>query len=139
MNKPCYRCGQVKDESEFFRNVLTADRLSFHCKACTRIATRVNPNATRRKAATYSPKREAHKAVNAAIKDGRLERKPCALCGSEPTEAHHTDYARRLDVVWLCRSHHRKVHSAYGIPGLTDEQIAMVTPISATYEQSRSV
>lgn len=54
----------------------------------------------------------AHTAVNNAIRDGRLIPWPvCAIpeCTCAP-EAHHPDYSRPLDVVWLCDGHHKEAH-----------------------------
>ena len=48
--------------------------------------------------------------VNAAIKAGKLVRQPCEECGAEKSEGHHDDYAKPLEVRWLCRSHHRQWH-----------------------------
>lgn len=48
--------------------------------------------------------------VLVAIKSGRLVRRPCEVCGAEPTDAHHGDYAKPLEVAWLCRAHHRWLH-----------------------------
>jgi ribosomal protein S27AE len=48
----------------------------------------------------------AHAAVARALKDGRLKRKPCEVCGAETVEAHHADYSKPLDVRWLCKPHH---------------------------------
>lgn len=45
-----------------------------------------------------------------AIKAGRLTRQPCEQCGATPTDGHHDDYSRPLDVRWLCRRHHRQLH-----------------------------
>lgn len=128
MTKPCYRCGQVKDEGEFFRSVLTADKLSFHCKECTKKATRVNPNATRNKVAAYTPKTAAHRAVDKALKDGSLTRKPCKICGTQPAVAHHHDYSKPLDVVWLCRHHHSKVHTCDKVDGIDDDLLFALKP-----------
>jgi hypothetical protein len=52
----------------------------------------------------------AHKAVQKAIKSGRLTRQLCFQCGSPNTEGHHENYAKPLDVVWLCRTHHIARH-----------------------------
>jgi hypothetical protein len=57
----------------------------------------------------YPDKAIARYAVNNALRDGRLERQPCH-CGAR-AEAHHPDYSKPLDVVWLCRPHHRQLHS----------------------------
>lgn len=55
-------------------------------------------------------KKRAHRTVKKAVDAGRLTRKPCLVCGNPKAEAHHKDYSKRLDVVWLCRDHHAKVH-----------------------------
>lgn len=53
----------------------------------------------------------AHKVVENAVKSGRLERRPCERCGSQYlVHAHHDDYSRPLDVMWLCPMHHRERH-----------------------------
>ena len=55
-------------------------------------------------------KRSARVAVGNALRDGRLNRQPCAVCGASASEAHHFDYSRPLDVTWLCFKHHREEH-----------------------------
>lgn len=39
-----------------------------------------------------------------------LDRQPCSECGAEPADAHHPDYTKPLEVVWLCRKHHGEAH-----------------------------
>lgn len=53
---------------------------------------------------------KARSDVNHAIRDGKLDRMPCVVCGNERSEGHHEDYSKPLDVIWLCRKHHREVH-----------------------------
>ena len=48
--------------------------------------------------------------LNHAVRDGKLERLPCVVCG-DVAEAHHEDYNKPLDVTWLCRMHHRIYHN----------------------------
>ncbi len=55
-------------------------------------------------------KRAAHMMVGNAIQSGSLVRQPCAVCGSLRVHAHHDDYARPLDVTWLCQEHHAEWH-----------------------------
>jgi hypothetical protein len=54
----------------------------------------------------------AQRAVQNAVRRGDLIRPgECERCGAEGAlDAHHADYARKLDVDWLCRSCHRKEH-----------------------------
>jgi len=58
-------------------------------------------------------KRAAQTAVSNAIRDGRLIRKACNICGSGDPEAHHADYAKPLEVRWLCKAHHVEEHYAF--------------------------
>ena len=53
-------------------------------------------------------------AANYAIKTGKLIRQPCEVCGAEKVDAHHDDYAKPLEVRWLCRSHHKQHHADWG-------------------------
>jgi hypothetical protein len=56
-------------------------------------------------------KRAAHKQVEWALGSRRLVRQPCERCGSsEGVHAHHDDYSRPLEVMWLCRAHHKERH-----------------------------
>src|ERR1700732_3034979 len=52
----------------------------------------------------------AHKEMDAAIRSGRLKPRSCVICNDPKTEGHHHDYAKPLDVWWLCRKHHVAVH-----------------------------
>lgn len=55
-------------------------------------------------------KDRARAAVNHAVARGKMERKPCEVCGDPKSDGHHDDYAKPLDVRWLCRPHHMEVH-----------------------------
>lgn len=55
-------------------------------------------------------KRAAHNKVANAIKYVKINRNPCSVCGNPKSEAHHSDYSKPLDVVWLCRKHHKELH-----------------------------
>lgn len=50
----------------------------------------------------------AHKAVEYAVKVGKLVRQPC-FCGAK-AHAHHDDYSKPLTVTWLCPKHHKERH-----------------------------
>ena len=56
---------------------------------------------------------EKRKAVNLssnAIRDKRLIKQPCEICGEEKVQAHHEDYSKPLEVRWLCIKHHNERH-----------------------------
>lgn len=44
------------------------------------------------------------------VKRGKVEKKPCRICGSLEVQAHHPNYAQPLLVDWLCIEHHRAEH-----------------------------
>ena len=52
----------------------------------------------------------ARNAVNNAVRDGRLIKEPCEICGTTETHGHHDDYSKPLEVRWLCSRHHTDVH-----------------------------
>jgi hypothetical protein len=46
-----------------------------------------------------------------AVYSGLISKQPCFVCGiTDNVHAHHEDYNRPYDVVWLCPKHHRRVH-----------------------------
>ena len=55
-------------------------------------------------------KYEAHLAVRRALASGALEKQGCEVCGSVAVDAHHERYDAPLDVRWLCRCHHVRLH-----------------------------
>jgi hypothetical protein len=130
----CTRCGTHQPLTAFGKNAKMADGYLQQCRACRRewcreyrAANRVSvrsqqraweqrPEVRERAGARLSKWRDAHPerraaqvAVNNAVRDGRLCKQPCWVCGSDAA-AHHPDYSRPLDVVWLCHSHHRATH-----------------------------
>ncbi len=49
--------------------------------------------------------------VARAKRSGDLTPQPCEVCGSTVrVQAHHDDYAKPLDVRWLCQMHHVWLH-----------------------------
>lgn len=58
-------------------------------------------------------KRRAQNAVSNAVRDGRISKQLCFICGSVDAEAHHADYDRPLDVTWLCDKHHKLLHKEH--------------------------
>jgi hypothetical protein len=72
---------------------------------------RDNYRYTRRQRERHPERVRAREAVKRAVEAGQLVRGPCADCGASAfTEGHHEDYARPLDVVWLCETCHRARH-----------------------------
>lgn len=139
--KRCFKCGVEKNLSEFYRHPQMGDGFLGKCKECTKadVATRYrlcrekireyerirfkNPERKKkvRQYASAMKNRNPEKyaariAVGNAIRSGRLQRKPCEVCGEQKVQAHHTDYLKPLDVQWLCFRCHR-VHGHGQIVG----------------------
>jgi hypothetical protein len=57
---------------------------------------------------------KAHIAVGNAVRDGKLKKQPCAICGvGDHVHAHHQDYSKPLAVKWLCAKCHHRVHATF--------------------------
>lgn len=68
----------------------------------------------RRWAERNKQKRAAHVALNNAVRDRRIDKGTCEICGtSERVQAHHEDYAKPLEVRWLCITHHGHTRRKY--------------------------
>lgn len=133
--KRCSRCGQDKELSEFNNNRSAKDGKHHYCRICKCKADSEHEARTGREVRRASAKRSylkhrksrqeryrnydrnnkdkraAYDAVKYALQHGRLTKEPCAICGSTRSQAHHEDYSRPLDVVWLCSQHHMARHS----------------------------
>ncbi|WP_292636796.1 hypothetical protein [Mesorhizobium sp.] len=55
----------------------------------------------------------AQTAVSNAVRDGRLFKQPCEFCGDDEVHAHHRDYTKPLEVVWLCPKCHHRLHALF--------------------------
>lgn len=102
--KTCQRCGKELEAGRTAR-----------AKVCWGGCFRAGEaDANRERRAQYSPaRRRAYILVQSAMARGDLVRRPCEICG-KGGEAHHDDYSEPLNVRWLCRSHHRLHHAAFG-------------------------
>jgi hypothetical protein len=137
MTKTCFKCGEAKPLDEFYRHPQMGDGHLNKCKDCAKKDVRLHRQDNPEKVRAYDRERarlphrvaqrrelyerewdqhpdrmKARGAVSNAVRDGKLEKRPCAFCGTpEPVEAHHHDYTKPLDVTWLCRPCHRRFHA----------------------------
>ena len=49
---------------------------------------------------------EVHGKVQVALRNKVISRGPCQRCGNTKSEAHHEDYTKPLEIMWLCRRCH---------------------------------
>jgi DNA-directed RNA polymerase subunit RPC12/RpoP len=129
--KVCSICKNKLPDKAFYSDKRTMSGLYAACKKCHQKAqlksrgdrTRYNRSmkewreANNEKVKTFQRnwrkknkhKAAAHSAVFMAIKKGELKKLPCTICGKK-AEAHHPDYNKPLNVIWLCRFHHKAIH-----------------------------
>jgi hypothetical protein len=133
--KECFKCKAVKPLIEFYKHSKMADGHINKCKECTKNDVHLNRTQNLEKYRAYDRERSknperirvnteinkawraedrrrvsAHNAVLRAIKAEKLVRLPCVRCGEKKSVAHHEDYDKPLDVVWLCQPCHKQRH-----------------------------
>lgn len=135
MDKKCFKCGGIKPLTEYYKHSQMKDGHVNKCKECNKKDVAEHRAANLEKIRAYDRERgnrqtkeyrdnyvmkfplkhKAHNIVGNAIRDKKLFKEPCEECGSEiRIHAHHDDYAKPLNVRWLCAAHHHQWHSKNG-------------------------
>jgi len=141
--KKCLNCNSLKELDCFYVHPLMADGHLNKCKECvkkrikkylqTEKGKSIERNRNEKRAISgyytklckkmrqkYPEKYKARQAVSNALRNGRLKKLPCESCSNsnlEDIEAHHPNYQRPLDVIWLCkRSSQNKCHLKIHFP-----------------------
>lgn len=133
--KNCFKCGEIKPLSAFYKHPQMKDGRVNKCKECNKIDVRKNRKDNIEHYRSYDRQRGnrltkeyfADRASNCPAKyravrmvayhkrKGNITQKPCEVCGSELyIHAHHDDYSKPLDVRWLCAAHHKQWHNENG-------------------------
>jgi hypothetical protein len=94
----CCKCGKIKENP-----------VDGYCKTCRNICAKKNRVKHSELPFEERKKANARCYLNAYLKRGKIIKNPC-FCGSWDVEAHHEDYNKPLEVIWLCREHHLKHH-----------------------------
>src|SRR5690348_8140498 len=116
--KTCKKCQRELPLAMFYAHKMMADgHLSF-CKSCVRQRVRNHRERNVDRIRQYDrdrgyrvydrSKERARQLVYNAKRRGELVPGQC-WCG-EDGEAHHPDYTKPLEVVWLCKKHHGEEH-----------------------------
>ena len=129
--KQCFKCKQTLSLDSFYKHPEMSDGRVNKCKECNKKDVRDNRDARidyyraydrergarqdndyLKKYRELNPiKNRARAIVNYAKKVGYLLSAPCEVCGETyRIHAHHCDYAKPLDVMWLCTIHHCEWH-----------------------------
>jgi hypothetical protein len=134
-SKRCFKCEAVKPLEEFYKHPMMADGHVNKCKECNKNDVTNNRNKNIEKIRAYDRERGkiperikanaeinrawrqedarrsfAHNQVAKAIRNGSLVRQPCIRCEETKSVAHHEDYDKPLEVVWLCQPCHKQRH-----------------------------
>ena len=136
--KICSKCNTEKPTDQFNRDKTKKDGLQSYCRECGNLRKRKwradNPDYVReyyRKwcsdnpdqlreyhreyKAAYPEKIIARNTLKSAIRYGKLTRPDhCSQCGKQCTpDGHHHSYDPKhwLDVIWLCRGCHMRLHA----------------------------
>ncbi len=125
----CQICHQEKPLDQFYRCKSRPLGRDYRCKDCFRVIRRhldKTPKRIlkskqwlrsekgkalyRRRYAENKLQFRAHRTIQRLIKAGVIKRQNCEVCGENNGSAHHPDYSKPLEVVWLCQKHHSEVH-----------------------------
>ncbi len=55
-------------------------------------------------------RKRTRRKTNDLLKKGIIQKQTCVVCGKHDVIAHHEDYSRPNDVIWICEKHHAKYH-----------------------------
>lgn len=133
--KTCFKCGESKPLTEFYKHPQMADGHLGKCKTCAKVDVsgnyktrkpqyqayereRFQQPGRKKKVLEYQQNRrrnnpekaKAWNMVSNAVRSGKLIRQPCESCNVPKAQAHHEDYSKPLDVRWLCFVCHRAEH-----------------------------
>jgi hypothetical protein len=132
--KKCRSCNKEKELEEFYKHPQMPDGHLNFCKECKRATAReywvsgnYKENDKRRQGTEkrrewqrkqsarmrikHKEKRTCHSRFWNKFRQGLIEKTPCEVCGAtERVEAHHSDYNKPFDVMWLCSKHHKEWH-----------------------------
>jgi len=114
-SKVCIYCKRNRSASHFY---IRADRphlLNAYCRDCGVVKSRerYRQNGKKPQSGPHpwkgTIKELARGRVSSAIRDGRIQRQSCGVCGAK-AQAHHEDYSKPLEVAWFCTKHHGEQH-----------------------------
>ena len=134
MQKVCRKCNQEKPIDSFYQHKQMMDGHLNICKECTkeRVKDYAHTEHGRKVAREwfktekgkakltrhriknrklFPEKYRARQTAQNALRNGTLKRKPCEICGNTQSEKHHEDYAKPLEIKWLCRYHHQVIEN----------------------------
>jgi hypothetical protein len=112
----CDYCASLSSEKASHYNRKKRHFCSMHCYSAFRkeFLPKEEQHAYQNGGMSIEEKQKRIKArsdLNHAVRDGKLIRLSCQKCGADCAHAHHHDYDKPLDVIWLCLACHWQEHS----------------------------
>ena len=99
--KECSKCNKEVEQSREGQR---------YCKDCHNAHARETRKKHKELTTLQKLKANCRSYLNVYLKRGKVIKKPCEVCNSVEVEAHHNDYTKPLEVIWLCREHHLEKH-----------------------------
>lgn len=139
MIKECFKCGEERDISLFYKHSQMADGHLGKCKECAKKDVTEHRNKNIERIRAYDRKRgklphrikrcvqynrkyrkdfplrnAARTILNNAVRDGKITKpKNCSMCKKgKRIYGHHNDYYKPLKVIWCCQVCHKQLHKA---------------------------
>jgi hypothetical protein len=135
--KTCNKCHIEKPITDFFKGK-SPDGYCYLCKACCYkytqkyrksspenyakfLCRKRNRNADKerlyrtRYRKRHKEEVKAQNILNCALRKrgSVIKRESCYVCDDVNSQAHHFDYNKPLEVIWVCPKHHKSIHKIY--------------------------
>ena len=135
--KHCCKCEELKSKNDFGFYSNSKDGLRGECKDCRKTYSDTNKDMIKRQKQIYYDTNRGRLLVKLnqnrkkykyqytidervknpvrykALKSYKIynrNKTSCIICNDEHSEAHHEDYTKPLEVIWLCKTHHGELH-----------------------------
>lgn len=119
-----WRCTKCKIEKELNNKNFVKDKrikrgFKSYCKNCLHTQQSIYRKTKNYRTAHAKAKRKycedklRRRSYN-IIRRLKLEKDPCIFCGDKKSEAHHEDYNKPKEVIWVCKRCHNIIHNMGG-------------------------
>jgi hypothetical protein len=102
----CSKCSLLLEENRFNKQR--------YCKCCHAQYMRQTRKKYSELSSEQKMKSNARSYLHSYIKRNKVQKSFCFKCDAPIAEAHHNDYSKPLEIVWLCRKCHLEHHRNTG-------------------------
>lgn len=107
----CRECNRIQTTKSYYKNIEKKKKYGKIYKSKTRDKSKIYAKTWLE---NNREKQRTHSKVAKALSKKILIKKPCKVCKEKRVDAHHPNYDKPLEVIWLCRQHHKDLHRALG-------------------------